>query len=118
MLEPVAGGNVNAADAHQPVQDLLSGRFPLPAACHHAGHLQKPLLAVAQEHGVQGLRQRLGIGGPGAAGHDEGVVLPALFRPKRDAAHPQHGEDVYVSQLVLEGEAHQVEFHQGCTRLQ
>ncbi len=82
------------------------------------GDLADHVLSLADHEGVDEGRHGQGVEGAGAAGDDEGMVLPARGGAEGDAAQVQHGEDVRVGQLVLEGEADEVEVAERRARLQ
>ena len=93
------------------------GASALPFA-HAVRKLDDRVLAFAEDEGVDEPGHRLGVEGAAAPGNDERMLLRAVGGKERDAAQVQHVEDVRVGQLVLEGEAEDIEFVQRTAILQ
>ena len=109
----VQGGDVHPGNPlHRPQEIRARSPRSLPLA-HDAAQLQGGLLAVADEEGVDEVRQRLRRKGHGASGHDQGMPGIPLGRAHGDAGELQHIEDRREGQLVLEGESQDVEAGQG-----
>ena len=62
---------------------------------------------------VKEIRDRLRIAGAGAARHDQRPAVIAVFRIERDARQVQHGKDIGVGKLVLQGKAHGIKGREG-----
>src|SRR5207302_3697497 len=75
-------------------------------------------LAVADYEDVDEWRQDLRVLSAGAAGDDERMVERAILAVQWNAAQVEHGEDIGVTNLVLQAEADQVEIAQWRERLQ
>ena len=105
-------GHVHARHRRQPAQDLLTGALGAPGRLpvgHHLVDLPHHLLAVAQHDQVQEVGQRLGVVGAVAAGHDQGVLGPALGRPDRHAGQIDAVQQVGVDELGRQVEGQQIE---------
>ena len=101
----------------------LPEEFPAAFARFLAGliqvdDLQIHFLSGPQAEQVDKIRQGLRVADAGAAGNDNGVVLPPLAAAHRDTAQIQHIEDVGVAHLVLEGKAHKVKLGDGVPAFQ
>ena len=89
----VQGGNVHPLDPSQrPEQLLAAAPRALPVA-DGGGELKCRLLAVADQKGIDELRQGFGGARHGAAGAHERVSLVPLRGPHRHTTQFQHGQD-------------------------
>ena len=70
------------------------------------------LLPVAQTHGIQNWRQRLGVESARSTPDDHRLFNSSVLGPQWNAAQVQDVEQVAVGQLVLEGEAQNVKVSQ------
>ena len=71
------------------------------------------VLALAQLDDVKEIRDRLGVAGAGAARYDQRPAVVTVFGIERDASQVQHGKDIGVGKLVLQGKAHGVKGREG-----
>ena len=77
------------------------------------------LFGVADEEEVEEVRERLGVERTGAAGDDQRPTAAfAVGAAARNAGDVEHPEDRRVADLVLEGEADDVEVAYGQLRLE
>ena len=114
----VEGGDVGSRQRQQVAQARGAGRARALPAARQIGQLDDGLLALAQHEGVDEGRERLRVEGGAAARDHDGVVLAAVARARGDARQVEHVEHVRVGQLVLQGEAEDVEFAQGVARFE
>ena len=66
------------------------------------------VLALTQLDDIKEIRNRLGVAGAGAARYDQRPAVIAVFGVERDARQVQHGKDIGVGKLVLQGKAHSI----------
>ena len=102
--------NVDAGDLGNAAEQLLFGDaalfFGLFDLGANAGQL---VLALAQLDDIKEIRDGLGVAGAGAARHDKRPALVAVFGIERDVRQVQHGQDVGIGKLILQGKAHGIE---------
>ena len=107
ILHIVECRDIDAGDLCDAQQQLLLGDaalfFGLFDLGTDAGQL---VFALAQLDHIKKVRDRLRIAGTGAARHDQRPAFVTVFGIKRDAGQIQHGQNVGIGQLVLQGEAH------------
>ena len=114
----VEGGHVDTRHREQVAQTGgAGGALALPDT-HEVGKLADGLLALAEHEGVDEGGKGFGVEGAAAPGDDDRVVLAAIAGAGGDAREVEHVEDVRVGQLVLEGEAEEVEIAEGVVRLE
>ena len=70
------------------------------------------ILTLAQLNDVKEIRNGLRIAGTGAARHDQRPGSITVFGIKWDTRQVQHGQDVGIGKLVLEGKAHRVKIRE------
>ncbi len=107
------GGHVDPFDGTQAPQEggaVLPGG---PGRADRLTELHRDLLAVADHGAVDKIRQGLGVHGTGSAHDHQGVVFPPLLPAQRHPPQGEHVQDIAVGELVLEGEADDVEFSEG-----
>ena len=114
----VEGGDVDAGHGEQVAQaGGAGGAFALPGA-DKLGNLDDGVFALPEDKGVDEGGEGLGVEGAAAAGDNDGVVLAAVAGAWGNTREVEHVEDVGVGQLVLEGEAEDVEIAQGVAGLE
>ena len=101
--------NVDAAYPGQGLELLLPFSAPAPDGHHGGGDLPDGLLPLADDEGVDEGAHRSGVEGGWAAGDDQRVPLVPFLPAERNPAQFEHHQDVRVGELVLEGEADDVE---------
>ena len=109
----IEGGHVHALDLRQRLETLHAGLAALLPFPYRLRELDDLLLAVADHDRVHKIRQRFRIEGAGSAHTNDRIVHAALCGMQRHAAQLQHGQDIGIAHLVLQGEAHQIELIQG-----
>ena len=89
----VQGGYVHPLDLFHCLEQILAATaLALPVA-DGGGELERRLLAVADQEGIDELRQGFGGERHRAAGDHEGVSLVPVRGPQRHATQLQHGQD-------------------------
>ena len=81
-------------------------------------YLQDRVLALAQEHRVEAVGDRLRIEHARATGDDERVGVRPLLGQQRHAAQVEHVQQVRVCQFVAQTDAQDIEVAQGSPGLQ
>lgn len=66
------------------------------------------VLALAQLDNVKEIRNGLSVAGAGAARYDQRPAVITVFGVERDARQVQHGKDIGIGKLVLQGKAHSI----------
>ena len=118
FLDIVESRDVDALDAGKLAQDLRARRPPPFELAVPEHRLEVDLLALAHEDGIEEGGEGLGIVCARPAAKDEGVVLGALAGMQGDTAQVEELEDVRGTQLVGQGDAHEVEIAHGRIRLE
>ena len=81
---------------------LFFGLFDLGA---DGGQL---VFALTQLDDIKEIRNRLGVAGAGAARNDQRPAVITVFGVERDTCQVQHGKDIGIGKLVLQGKAHSI----------
>ena len=107
----VEAGDVDVARDREAAQQLVATAgsvlgLPLP---DDVGDREDDLLAVAEDGGVEELRDRLGVERRMASGQDDRVVLGAVGGAQRDAGEVERVDHVGVAELGGEAEPEEVE---------
>ena len=95
------------------LRQLLQAAFPgfpgLSPCRNDVAQFQHDFFPVANHEGVNDPCKRFRIEGARASCHDDGI-LPATFAAaERNAGQMEHGKNVGVAHLVLQGKAHHIE---------
>ena len=101
--------HVHPLQLRQLLQAAFPG-FPGLAPCRNdVAQFQHDFFPVANHEGVNDPCKRFRIEGARASCHDDGI-LPATFAAaERNAGQMEHGKNVGVAHLVLQGKAHHIE---------
>ena len=66
------------------------------------------VFALTQLDDIKEIRNGLRIAGAGAARYDQRPAVITVFGVERDARQVQHGKDIGIGKLVLQGKAHSI----------
>ena len=109
----VESRDVHARDLCNVEQQLLFGDALLFRLFDLGADGGQLVLALAQLDNVKEIRDRLCVAGAGAARYDQRPAVVTVFGIERDASQVQHGKDIGVGKLVLQGKAHGVKGREG-----
>ena len=118
MAHLIEGRHVNAADLRKLAEHLGTGHASVAQFAMALAELDDLLLALADHHAIEERRERLGVVDGRAAADDDGVVLTAIGRMKRDAGKVETLEVVGARHLMRHVEAHDVEGRDGSSALE
>ena len=110
--------HIDAAQGGKALHAFFAGLAGFLPFQDGAVHLDDGLLAIADHKGVDEVRQGLRVEGTGPAGHHDGIFPAAVLPQQRNAAKLQHGQDVGIAHLILQGEAHHIKLIQCAAVLQ
>ena len=75
------------------------------------------VFALAQLDDIKEIRDGLRVAGAGSARYDQRPAVVTVFGIERDARQVQHGKDIGVGKLVLQGKAHSIKGRKGVLAL-
>ena len=116
----VEGGHINAVNLDNLLQKglasaRLTGALPRFISFHNLRH---HLFALTNNSEVKEICQGLGVIHTGAAHDNQRVLLRALRCQNRHTAQVQHVQNIGITQLVLQGKAHNIAFLERFFRFQ
>ena len=109
ISHPVQGRYIYAFQLRQVLQALFTAQALFLPFQDHPVQFGHDVLAVPDHERVDKIRQRFGIEGAGAAGHDDRIIFSPFPALERDPAHLQHRQDIAVAHLILKRKADDVE---------
>ena len=113
VFDVVESRDIDAGDLCNAQQQLLFGDAALFFGFFDLGADAGQLVfSFAQLDHIKEIRDGFGVAGAGAARHDQRPALIAVFGVKRDARQIQHGQNVGIGKLILQGKAHRVKCRQ------
>ena len=106
----VEGRHIDALHRQQAFEETSApadtpGLFPCDKSL---GYLNDYFFALAHDKEIEEVGYRLHIVDAGAAAHDKGHILAAVFAPEGNPRQIQHIEHVGVNHLILQGKAKEV----------
>ena len=114
----VQGGDVDRPPRSQ-LRQRLEARAPRARERRPLEHqIRELLLGLSDEERVEERRDRLGVRGAGPAAEDQRMSRAAVGCVERHAPEIEEGEDVRVGELVLQGDADDVELPERPGRLE